>query len=37
MVELNRAVALSVASGPETGLDVVDALLDRSYPQPKRI
>ena len=28
MVELNRAVALSMAFGPETGLEVADALLD---------
>jgi RNA polymerase sigma factor (sigma-70 family) len=28
VVELNRAVALSMAFGPETGLEVADALLD---------
>jgi RNA polymerase sigma factor (sigma-70 family) len=35
IVELNRAVALSMAEGPQAGLDVVDTLLDepalRSY------
>ncbi len=29
MVELNRAVAVSMASGPEDGLAIVDALLER--------
>jgi len=28
VVELNRAVAVSMASGPQAGLDVVDALID---------
>ena len=28
VVELNRAVAVSMASGPQAGLDVVDALMD---------
>ncbi|KQV79760.1 RNA polymerase subunit sigma-24 [Massilia sp. Root351] len=30
VVELNRAVALSMAFGPETGLEVADALLDEA-------
>jgi predicted RNA polymerase sigma factor len=28
VVELNRAVAVSMASGPQAGLDLVDALVD---------
>ena len=28
MIELNRAVALSMAFGPATGLEVVDTLVD---------